>query len=109
MRLRSKVALVTGGGSGIGRATALVFAREGATVAVADKNEPAATEVAQEIEAAGGKAIALQVDVSRESEVQRMVRDTAAAFGRLDVLVNNAGYGIPGTVLEIDVMDWDDL
>jgi NAD(P)-dependent dehydrogenase (short-subunit alcohol dehydrogenase family) len=109
MRLKDKICIVTGGGSGIGRATSTLFGREGAIVVVADKNLEAAERVAGEIEAAGGQARALAVDVSQSADVRRMIDETVHDFGRLDVLVNNAGYGIAGTVLDIDEKDWDAL
>jgi meso-butanediol dehydrogenase/(S,S)-butanediol dehydrogenase/diacetyl reductase len=106
MRLKDKVCIVTGGGSGIGRATCLLFAREGARVAVADKRKEAAEAVAAEC---GGGAVALAVDVSVSEQVERMVDDTVARFGRLDVLVANAGYGITGSVVETDEDAWEAL
>ncbi len=105
-RLKDKICLVTGGGSGIGRATSLLFAREGARVVVADKVLPAAEGVARE---AGGGAFALEVDVAVSASVQAMIRTTVERCGRLDVLVNNAGYGIPGSVVETSEEDWNRL
>ncbi len=91
MRLKDKVALITGGGQGIGRATALAFAREGAVVAVADINMTAATAVADEITRADGRAKAIFLDVARAESVEAAVRTVQESFGRIDVLVNNAG------------------
>lgn len=105
-RLKNKVCLITGGGSGIGRATCLLFAHEGAKVAVADKSLPAAQAVARET---GGNAFAIEVDVAVSVSVQAMIRTTLEKFGRLDVLVNNAGYGIPGSVTETSEEDWSKL
>ncbi|MBM3525331.1 MAG: SDR family oxidoreductase [Alphaproteobacteria bacterium] len=105
MRLKDKVCIVTGGGSGIGRATCRVFAREGAKVVVADRNADAATAVSKGLP----DACALTIDVSRSTDVRRMIDDTVARFGRLDVIVNNAGYGTFGTVVDIDEQEWDDL
>ncbi|WP_439813815.1 SDR family NAD(P)-dependent oxidoreductase [Zavarzinia sp. CC-PAN008] len=91
--LAGRVGLVTGGGSGIGRATALRFAAEGARVVVADRNADSAQSVASEIVAAGGEALAVVADVSDDAMVQAMVQGTLARFGRLDCAFNNAGIG----------------
>jgi NAD(P)-dependent dehydrogenase (short-subunit alcohol dehydrogenase family) len=107
MQLEGKVALITGGGSGIGRATALLFAREGAAVAVVDLDECSAQAVAREIEDEGKRAIAVRCDVSRAADCQRAVQETVAAFGRLDILFNNAGIIRRASVLEISEEDWD--
>ena len=91
MRLKDKIALITGAGSGIGRAAAILFAREGACVAVADISLDAATETVRSIEDLGGQARALSCDVSDSEDAHEMVRSTVDAFGRLDILVNSAG------------------
>jgi len=91
VRLREKVALVTGAGSGIGRETALLFAAEGAAVAAVDLDEAAAQAVVDGIVASGGRALAIRADVSSDEDSARMVEATEATFGRLDVLFNNAG------------------
>src|SRR6266851_4646080 len=89
--LDDKVALVTGGGGGIGRAAALAMVREGARVAVADFDAAAARDTVAQINVAGGQAITLTGDVTRAEDVQAMVQDTLTAFGRLDCAFNNAG------------------
>jgi meso-butanediol dehydrogenase/(S,S)-butanediol dehydrogenase/diacetyl reductase len=106
MRLHSKVCIITGGGSGIGRATCELFAHEGAIVVVADKSFPAAEDVARTI---GSGAIAIEVDVANSASVARLIRDTVSRFGKIDVLVNNAGYGIVGTVVDTDENAWNAL
>jgi len=94
MRLKDKVALITGAGSGIGRESALLFAREGAAVAVVDVNEESGQAVVDEILRQGGKAIFVKADVSKAADAERMVAETEKAFGKLNVLFNNAGVMI---------------
>lgn len=105
--LTGRVALITGGGSGIGRATALLFAREGAMVVAADKVGERAEETARLITEAGGQAIGVAADVSVAADVAAMVEAAGGAFGRIDVLVNNAGLSVGDTVLDIDEAAWD--
>ncbi len=110
MRLDKKVAIVTGGGKGIGRHYALALAREGAAVTVADIDGAATVSTAQEITTAGGRALALEIDVSSEDSTLRMAEETARAFGGIDVLVNNAALmsALPrSSWLEIPVEEWD--
>jgi 3-oxoacyl-[acyl-carrier protein] reductase len=90
-RLQDKVAIVTGAGQGIGRAYALRFAQEGSKVVVADLNDANAEQVAKQIEAAGGEAIAIKVDVADEASTLAMAKATVDRFGRIDILMNNAG------------------
>jgi len=105
--LGDKVGIVTGAASGIGAASARRFAAEGAAVAVADIRRAKAEEVAQSIRDAGGLALAVEVDVADAASVAAMVQATVEAFGRLDVLFNNAGTLRPGTAVELSVEDWD--
>jgi NAD(P)-dependent dehydrogenase (short-subunit alcohol dehydrogenase family) len=91
MRLEGKVALITGAGSGIGRESALLFAREGAKIVVADVNDAAGEAVAAELKAAGGQAVYIRADVSKAADAEGMVRAAEESFGKLDVLFNNAG------------------
>ena len=100
MKLKDRVALITGAGSGIGQATALLFAREGARVAVVDVREEAAKATAQEIERAGGQALALRADVSRAADNQAAVEQTVARWGRLDIFYANAGVPERPTPIE---------
>ncbi|TXI05873.1 MAG: SDR family oxidoreductase [Rhizobium sp.] len=104
MDLERKVCIVTGAGSGIGQATARLFARHGARVVVADVNGEAAEAVAREI---GADAIAAKVDVSSAEEVSAMVAAALEKWGRIDVLINNAGFGMTGNVVTIQENDWD--
>jgi NAD(P)-dependent dehydrogenase (short-subunit alcohol dehydrogenase family) len=106
-KLSGKVAVVTGAGSGIGRAAALLFAEEGAAVAVADLREEAAQAVAEEILEAGGKAVAIQVDVSLAGDAARMVATTVGELGALHVLYNNAGADSAGDVVDGSEEGWD--
>jgi NAD(P)-dependent dehydrogenase (short-subunit alcohol dehydrogenase family) len=105
--LPAKVALITGGASGIGRATALLFAREGAAIALADVNADAGHRVVDEISQSGGRAFFEPVDVTRTSDCQRLVERTIREFGRIDILFNNAGIIRRATVLELSEDDWD--
>jgi len=106
-RLSGKVALITGGGTGIGRAIALAFARDGASVAVAGRRLDKLKAVAREIDQQGGAALALECDVTRAKDAERVVRETAKKFGTLNVLVNNAGTLSVSTVDSISDEDWD--
>ena len=107
MRLRDKVALITGGTSGIGEATALLFSREGARVAITGRSVERGQKLAQKIEAAGGRALFLECDVRFAEHCRRAVEETLKAFGRLDVLFNNAGVYYPHTALDCTEEEWD--
>jgi len=107
MRLKDKIAIVTGGGQGIGRATARLFAREGARVVIASRTAAKLEEVKKEIEAEGGEVLALPTDVARAEEVEGLVAATQERFGGLDVLVNNAGIGLRKPVEEVEREDYD--
>jgi NAD(P)-dependent dehydrogenase (short-subunit alcohol dehydrogenase family) len=105
-----KVALVTGAGSGIGRASALLFAREGAQVVVSDINAEAGLETAREIEKAGGEAAFRESDVSSEEQVAQLIQHCVERFGRLDCAHNNAGItGAMGPLQQIDLADWQQV
>jgi NAD(P)-dependent dehydrogenase (short-subunit alcohol dehydrogenase family) len=91
MRLKDKVALITGGGSGIGRETSLLFAAEGAAIVVVDVNDAAGAKVVDEIKAAGGKAVYAHADVSKAADCENMVKVAEQTFGKLNVMFNNAG------------------
>ena len=107
MRLKDRVALITGATSGIGRATAILFAREGAKLALTGRNEERGRAVVAEIQAAGGRAIFLHSDVRREDECRAAVERAVAEYGRLDVLFNNAGVFYPNTAIECTEEEWD--
>ena len=108
-RVAGKAAIVTGAGTGIGRAIALALAREGARVAVAGRRREKLGEVAQAIRQAGGEALVTVCDVSSEADSYRAVKDAEEAFGHVNVLVNNAGALSVSTVESISVEEWDRL
>jgi NAD(P)-dependent dehydrogenase (short-subunit alcohol dehydrogenase family) len=105
--LNGKVALITGGASGIGRATALLFARKGAAVAVVDVNEPEGQAVVETIIDKGGQAMFLRCDVTRAADCQLAVRQTVEQLGKLDILFNNAGIIRRASVVETSEEEWD--
>jgi len=107
-RLKDKVATITGGGSGIGRATCLLFAREGAKVVVADYIAEGGNETVRQISAAGGQAVFVQADVSKSADVQNMIGAAVRNYGRVDILFNNAGIEGPSAKLaNLKEEDWD--
>lgn len=110
MRLDGKVTIVTGAASGIGLATAELFMREGAHVVIADNNDAAGQKAAASLQGKGkGRCVATVCNVGKASDVEALIAMVVKEFGRVDVLVNNAGYGIAGTLSETADQDWDDL
>lgn len=107
MRLKDKVAIITGAANGIGAKTAEIFAREGAKVVVADYAQEAGERVAQALKESGAKAIFVKVDVSDSASVQQLMDKTLEAFGRLDILVNNAGITADGWLVKMSEEAWD--
>jgi 3-oxoacyl-[acyl-carrier protein] reductase len=107
MSLAGRVALVTGASQGIGRACALRLAQDGAAVAVAARNEEKLAEVVKEIEAAEGKAAAFVIDVAEEEQIKSAVKAAIAHFGKIDILLNNAGITRDQLVMRMKRADWD--
>jgi len=107
--LAGKVSIITGGASGIGRATALLFARAAASVVIADLNEAGGREVEQEILSAGGKCIFERADVTSDTDCRRVVERVCQAFGGINILFNNAGIIRRASVLELSEEDWDQV
>ena len=106
MKLRDKVCVVTGAASGIGKGIAATFAKEGGKVVIADLSKKAAQSAAEEIEACGGLAVPVEMDVTVEAQVDRAVAGIAAQFGRVDVLVSNAGIQIVHPIEDFPLSDW---
>ena len=108
-RLEGKVAIVTGAGSGIGKATAVLFALEGAKVTVAEINADAGEKTVEEIKNAGGEAIFVKTDVTKEADAANMVKAAVEEFGKLNILFNNVGTGSGGTVVTATEEYWDEI
>lgn len=108
MRLKNKVCIITGAGSGIGRGTALLFAEEGATLVLVDRNLEGLVET-QNMLAKGANAMAVRADVSKADDITRVVNDAARAHGRIDVVFNNAGIMPHGDLLRFAEATWDDV
>jgi len=108
MRLKNKVALITGGNSGMGRATAMLFAREGASVVIAARNAETGQQAVAEIGAQGGVALFVQCDVRCAQDCQRAVDASVERFGRLDILFNNAGVVLKGRAEDTDEATWNE-
>lgn len=108
-RVEGKVAIVTGGAGGIGRAAAVALAQEGGRLAVADVNEAGGNETVDMIRSGGGDAFFRRTDVGITADVEALIGETVAAYGRLDVLFNNVGVAIPGSVTDISEEDWNRL
>ena len=107
MKLAGKVALVTGAAQGIGKAVALLLARNGADIVVSDINLEKAEETAKEVQILGRKALAIKVDVAKSDDVDKMVQAILAQFGHIDILINNAGIARDKLILRMTEEDWD--
>ncbi len=107
MRVKDKVAIITGSGSGIGRATSQLFAEEGAKVVVADINLEGANETVRLIRETGGEAVSVEGDVSKETGAHKIADAALAAFGKIDILINNAAAFVFGRVEDVTEEDWD--
>jgi 2-keto-3-deoxy-L-fuconate dehydrogenase len=107
MKLADRVAVITGGGSGIGRATAVLFAGEGARIAIVDRDEAGAKETARLVEAVGGKALVRIGDVGKVGAADADAKAILGAWGRVDILMTAAGFSCGGTVTTTDPVDWD--
>ena len=107
MRLAGKIAIITGAAAGIGRASVLLFAREGAKIAAVDLDDVGIKTLGQEVTASGGEALAVRADVSKADEVQRVVHAVIERFGRVDILFNNVGIVAHGKIHTISEAEWD--
>ncbi len=108
MRLENKTAIVTGAGSGIGRAIALLFSKEGAKIVVADVSEKGGKDTVKKIEGKGGEAVFVKTDVSKSKDIDEMVKTCLKEFGQVDILVNNAGIHKSASLTETSEKDWDE-
>ncbi len=109
MDLKNKIAIVTGAGKGIGRATALALAREGANLALASRTMSDLQSLAKEIGNLGRKALPVPTDVSRESDIKKLIQEVVNKFGGIDILVNNAGLGRLVRIEALSTQDWDEM
>src|SRR5947208_3254517 len=107
MRLAGKVAVITGGGSGIGRATAILFAREGARVVIGNRNVAAGEATVRQIREDGGVCDFVRTDVTVAADIQRLIETAVERHGHLDCLFNNAGINMAGSVIDVSEADWD--
>ncbi len=107
MRLAGKVAVITGGGSGIGRATAILFAREGAKVVIGNRNVEAGEATVAQVRREGGVCDFVRTDVTRAADLHRLIETAVERHGKLDCLFNNAGINMAGSVIEVSEEDWD--
>jgi len=109
MRLKDKVAIVTGGGIGIGEAISYAFASEGAVLVIAARTLSRLENVAEDIKSRGGRAKAMQTDISDEKQVQHMVAETLKEYGRIDILVNNSGIrGPTANIVDMELDKWNE-
>jgi 3-oxoacyl-[acyl-carrier protein] reductase len=105
---QNRVAIITGAGSGLGAVTAIALSKLGVSVVLCGRRKGKVEEVKRQIEANGGSALAIQADVSNESDVQKLIDETVSRFGRIDILINNAAVFQPGSVLETSLSSWNE-
>jgi NAD(P)-dependent dehydrogenase (short-subunit alcohol dehydrogenase family) len=109
MRLENKIAIITGGGDGIGQAAALLFAREGASVVIADIDPKRGNKTVDMIKAENNESMFVEVDIAKEDSVKNMIKEVIDAYGKIDILVNSAAIFVEATVLNTSVEDWDNI